>query len=186
MTFPVVPDAAIGAIAAASIAGLLAFLGLIIAKENKTSEFRQAWIDSLRLDLSKLISNARAIRGAVAVEYAEKYELFDATESYFIEINQVAVAVRLRLNPKEVACKQILTGITELERLMIDCPSMDLVACRACEEKIIEQAQILLKSEWKRVRRGELIFSVTKWIGGIVILVGLALLVWAAFQASSH
>lgn len=55
MTFLVVPDAAIGAIAAASIAGLLAFLSLIIAKENKTSEFRQAWIDSLRLDLSKLI-----------------------------------------------------------------------------------------------------------------------------------
>ncbi|OZB32858.1 MAG: hypothetical protein B7X47_05560 [Ferrovum sp. 34-44-207] len=98
----------------------------------------------------------------------------------------MAVAVRLRLNPKEVACKQIMTGITELERLMIDCPSMDLVACRACEEKIIEQAQILLKSEWKRVRRGELIFSVTKWIGCIVILAGLALLVRAAFQASSH
>lgn len=98
----------------------------------------------------------------------------------------MAVAVRLRLNPKEVACKQIMTGITELERLMIDCPSMDLVACRACEEKIIEQAQILLKSEWKRVRRGELIFSVTKWIGCIVILAGLARLVRAAFQASSH
>jgi len=184
MTFPAVPDAAIGAIAAASIAGLLAFLGLIIAKENKTSEFRQAWIDSLRLDLSNLISNARAIRGAVAVGYSEKSELFDATESYFIEINQVAVAVRLRLNPKEKACKQILAGITELERLMIDSPS-DLVACRACEDKIIEQAQILLKSEWKRVRRGELLFAVTKWIGFFVILAGVALLIWTAFQSPS-
>lgn len=183
MTFPVIPDAAIGAIAAASIAGLLAFLGLIIAKENKTSEFRQAWIDSLRLDLSKLISNARAIRGAIAVGYAGKAELFDATESYFIEINQVAVAVRLRLNPKEKACKQILEGIADLERLMIDCPSMDLVACRACEEKIIEQAQILLKSEWKRVRRGELIFAITKWIGLLTITAGLGLLTWMAFQS---
>ena len=185
MTFPAVPDAAIGAIAAASIAGLLAFLGLIIAKENKTSEFRQAWIDSLRLDLSKLISNARAIRGAVAVGYAEKSELFDATESYFIEINQVTVAIRLRLNPEEKSCKQILAEIIELERLMIDCPSMDLVACRACEEKIIEQAQILLKSEWKRVRRGELIFAITKWIGVFMIIAGLPLLAWAAFQMPS-
>ena len=82
MTFPAIPDAAIGAIAAASIAGLLAFLGLIIAKENKTSEFRQAWIDSLRLDLSKLISNARAIRGAVAVGYAEKSALFGVVSEF--------------------------------------------------------------------------------------------------------
>jgi hypothetical protein len=81
MNFPVVPDAAIGAIAAALIAGLLTFLGLIVAKENKTSEFRQAWIDSLRLDFAKLISNARAIRGAVAVGFPEKSDLFDAADS---------------------------------------------------------------------------------------------------------
>ena len=66
---------------------------------------------------------------------------------------------------------------------MIDCPSMDLVACRACEEKIIEQAQILLKSEWKRVRRGELIFAITKWIGLLTITAGLGLLTWMAFQS---
>lgn len=185
MTFSSVPDAAIGAIAAASIAGLLAFLGLIAAKENKTSEFRQAWIDALRLDLSKLISNARAIRGAVAVGYDEKSKLFDATEKFFIEINQVAVAIRLRVNPEEEACQLILAGIAELERLMIDCPAMDLVACRACEEKIIEQAQILLKSEWTRVRRGELIFVLTKWIGFFVISVGLGLLIWSALQSSN-
>ena len=182
MAIPIVPEAAIGAIAAASIAGLLAFLGLIIAKENKTSEFRQSWIDSLRSDLAKLISNARAIRGAVAVGYLEKSELFDATEGYFIEINQVAVSIRLRLNPKEKACQLIIQGISELERLMIESPSMDLVACRKCEDKIIESAKILLKSEWARVRRGEFIFAVTKWIGLCVIITGLGFLGWSAFN----
>jgi hypothetical protein len=39
---------AIGAISAAIITGLLSLVGLIISKENKTSEFRQQWIDSFR------------------------------------------------------------------------------------------------------------------------------------------
>lgn len=183
MNFPVVPDAAIGAIAAALIAGLLTFLGLIVAKENKTSEFRQAWIDSLRLDFAKLISNARAIRGAVAVGFPEKSDLFDATENYFIEINQVVVLIRLRMNPKESPCQTILSQITELERLMIDCLSVDIEACRRCEEKILEQAQILLKSEWTRVRRGEWIFAITKWFGFFVIIGGLGLLTWLALRS---
>lgn len=186
MIFPVVPDAAIGAIAAASIGGLLAFLGLLVAKENKTSEFRQAWIDSVRLDLAKMISNARAIRGAVAVGFEEKSELFNATERYFVEINQVAVAIRLRVNPKEQAYRLILEGIDELERLMIDCPSIDLVACRECEKKIIDQAQVVLKNEWNRVRRGELIFSITKWVGFTVIMLGLGLLIWTALQSGGE
>ena len=42
-----IPDQAIGAIAAALIAGLISLLGLIISKEQKVSDFRQAWIDAL-------------------------------------------------------------------------------------------------------------------------------------------
>ena len=59
-----IPDVAIGAIAAALIAGLISLLGLIISKEQKTSEFRQAWIDGLRSELSLVIAHANALHGA--------------------------------------------------------------------------------------------------------------------------
>ena len=46
-----IPSVAVGAVVAALIAGTVSLLGLIISKEQKTSEFRQAWIDALRNDL---------------------------------------------------------------------------------------------------------------------------------------
>lgn len=49
-----IPPVAIGAIGAALIAATVSLLGLIISKEQKTSEFRQAWIDALRSDLGSL------------------------------------------------------------------------------------------------------------------------------------
>lgn len=44
-------DLSVGAVGAAMIAAFVSFLGLIIGKEQKTSEFRQAWIDALRSEL---------------------------------------------------------------------------------------------------------------------------------------
>jgi len=46
----------------AVIAGFVSILGLIISKEQKTSEFRQTWIDSLRSDIASLIARASALQ----------------------------------------------------------------------------------------------------------------------------
>jgi hypothetical protein len=88
MPIPIIPEMAVGAVVSASIGGLLAFLGLVIAKENKTSEFRQAWIDSLRQDLAKMMASANAIRGAIIVGFTSKEDFFRATEKHFVDINQ--------------------------------------------------------------------------------------------------
>ncbi len=53
---------AIGAIVAALITGILSVLGLVISKEQKTSEFRQQWIDDLRREVSELLACVEAIR----------------------------------------------------------------------------------------------------------------------------
>jgi hypothetical protein len=55
---------AIGAIAAALIAGLIFLLSLVISKEQKISDFRQEWINSLRSEIAALIAHANAICGA--------------------------------------------------------------------------------------------------------------------------
>ena len=42
----------------AVIAALVSLLGLIISKENRISDFRQAWIDALRAEIVGLIARA--------------------------------------------------------------------------------------------------------------------------------
>ncbi len=52
MTFPKEAWPLLSAIAAAFIAGAVSFIVTVLSKEQKTSEFRQAWIDALREDLA--------------------------------------------------------------------------------------------------------------------------------------
>ena len=67
----VLPDIAVGAIGAALIAGVVSLLGLVISKEQKVSEFRQAWIDALRSDVASLISHVNAIHGAIQAGFGD-------------------------------------------------------------------------------------------------------------------
>lgn len=50
-------------LAAALLAGAIAALTLIVNKENKISEFRQAWIDGLREDLTTFFPPAEPAPG---------------------------------------------------------------------------------------------------------------------------
>lgn len=47
---------AAGAVLAAVIAGAFSSLSLVMSKEQKVSEFRQDWINSLREDICKFVS----------------------------------------------------------------------------------------------------------------------------------
>jgi hypothetical protein len=49
-------------ISAALIAGYFSFVTLINSKEQKTSEFRQNWIDSLRNDIAEFTSSVYFIK----------------------------------------------------------------------------------------------------------------------------
>src|SRR5690606_14295723 len=95
------PPLAIGAIVAALITGLVSFLGLIISKENKVSEFRQDWINSLRSELADLISHANAIHGAGVAASGSAGDMWNVVREDFVGINQAAANIRLRLNPRE-------------------------------------------------------------------------------------
>lgn len=57
-----------GSILGAIIAGLFSFLALVISKENKTSEFRQAWIDALRSEVADFIAAVRQFQSALYSE----------------------------------------------------------------------------------------------------------------------
>lgn len=162
------PDIAIGAISAAIIASFFSFLGLIIAKEQKTSEFRQAWIDSLRNEISQLIASANAIHGAMTSQRRESAtSAWNVVRDDFVAINEAAARIRLRLNPNEELSKAVLAKIEEIEGLLAPGKRPDYTELNQKEKELVSQASALLKEEWRRVKKGEPTFRVARW--GVVV-----------------
>lgn len=162
------PDIAIGAISAAIIASFFSFLGLIIAKEQKTSEFRQAWIDSLRNEISQLIASANAIHGAMTSQRLESVtSAWNVVRDDFVAINEAAARIRLRLNPNEELSKAVLAKIEEIEGLLAPGKLPDYTELNRKEKELVSQASALLKEEWRRVKKGEPTFRVARW--GVVV-----------------
>lgn len=157
-----IPDIAIGAIAAALIAGLVSLLGLIISKEQKTSEFRQAWIDALRTELSATIAHANAIHGANAANLGTLTELWKDVRDDYVGINEATASIRLRLNPKEPSAQAVLARIEELEAHLAPGQRIYYEQINALEKKLVTEAQVLLKDEWNRVRAGETTYKIAR------------------------
>jgi septum formation topological specificity factor MinE len=165
------PEIAIGAIVAALISGGIALLGLIISKEQKISEFRQAWVDAVRDDLSKLISHAAEIHQK---KINGKWDSLDAgndDRNSAVELNIAIMKVRLRLNPSKEIAKPVLADILKLEELLIaPYRPTSFADFNPIELQLRTNAQVLLKYEWNRVKAGEPVFKATKWGASILIL----------------
>lgn len=159
------PDIAIGAVIAAGIAALASLLGLVISKEQKTSEFRQAWIDSLREEIAKLISHANSIHGALVAksDKATLAETWEVVRNDYVGINDATARIRLRLNPSEKGSQAVLTAIAEIEG-MINPGLIDAKRLNETEKRLVADAQVLLKREWRRVRRGEPVFAILRML----------------------
>lgn len=163
----------IGVIAAAVITGFISVIGLIISKEQKVSEFRQAWIDSLRDEISKLISNANAIHGAGMADFQTRSEEWKNVGPNFIKINEAVANIRLRLNSNEKDSQEILETIQQIEALFTDGLSVDYKNLGTLEKNLVAKTQIVLKGEWVRVRKGELVYRVTRNVAITFLIVAL-------------
>jgi ABC-type hemin transport system substrate-binding protein len=158
----------LGPIVAAIIAGAVAFLASVFSKELKTSEFRQAWIDALRNDLSELISMALQLGDEIVVRHkaGEDPKAIQAhlrtEEPMFQRLEACRARILLRLNPRE---HQVLMNAV---KIMSEPAEHDAKA-----ETLITESQRVLKAEWRRVKRGEPVFRVTKWLSLIVSAAGL-------------
>lgn len=157
------PIQAVGYVGAALIAASAAFVGLILGKEQKTTEFRQAWINAQREDLAIVMSSARTAVGKP--ESRKKVQRdFDAAHG----------RVLLRENPDAAEWHFVLAEIERLRRYAFDIPLPTNVD-RSCE-RVITLSRALLKTEWNRVRRGETWFVATKFVlPPLILLVALAL-----------
>ncbi|MGF8242491.1 hypothetical protein B9040_013050 [Klebsiella pneumoniae] len=135
-----------GAIIAALIAGFIAFIGMVIAKENKVSEFRQEWIKELRANIAKLFNLYGAVKHDSGLTPDERKKKFN-------EINEVIATIRLHLNHsnQSVNEQKLLDSITELNNQVRN----GNILLSSLFKSLTENSHLVLKEEWERVKRGE-------------------------------
>lgn len=147
------------------IAGMVSLVASILAKDQKTSEFRQAWIDGLRDDVSQLVAHLGIMKTASAIIRGKPSAEIDAYllehQAEFVKFGMLASRIRLRLNPDEHA------GLIEL---LVTMESFEDGDMDARLESIAVETQKVLKSEWERVKRGEPSFVWLKKISKVSVL----------------
>lgn len=156
----------------AIIAGLISLLGLVISKEHKISDFRQSWIDSLRVEIASLISHATAIYDAVLqADCPNKVERFELIKLDLLHFDEAMAKIKLRLNPDEKDARLVLNYVEELYKLVQPQKKVDGELRKCCEDNLVGAANVLLKKEWEQVRRGEPVFRGAKYLSGLVLIV---------------
>ena len=149
----------------------------ILSKENKLSELRQAWIDSLRQDLALCVSvgirranlgssrqigllDQRRWEELTDADKARSHKQVDAAFDADMEFFEVVARIRLRLNPIEPQNARLLMTLQDMEQAFnlkaFDGPRSLGVLVRELESA----GQLMLKSEWERVNRGEPLYRI--------------------------
>ena len=100
-------------VGAAVIAASAAFIGVVIGKEQKTTEFRQDWINAQRSDLALVLALASNARGQSAKTKSEALVAFDEA------LNRI----RLRENPEKEEWKSVLEALDRLRAAAYIYPS---------------------------------------------------------------
>jgi hypothetical protein len=186
-----IPDAAIGSIVAAIIAGVVVFISTVLSKEQKTSEFRQVWIDELRKDVAQYVSGTIEFTALYAVKKKLKVGEVEFLEENFDAIRELQALeyrIILRLNPVKHA--SLVAKIKALREGMGSIYQQGLnnkVLEAALTDAITDDCKKILKSEWERVKRGEPAFRFVKWAAiGIAAALGLFMLFYLLFRSPSR
>jgi hypothetical protein len=166
------PPAAVGAVAAAFITGVFTFVNLVTSKDQKTSEFRQSWIDNLRQDISEFTAAVDHISSLLVYYDAtcttqealqERYDKVIHTNADLLtKVKSSYYRILLRVNPIED--KKFIKRLHRVHKLYAEgkIPSSPEQIDNTVK-KFIKESQILLKREWRRVKKGEVSFWITKY-----------------------
>ncbi|MDN6885293.1 hypothetical protein QMO14_16935 [Variovorax sp. CAN2819] len=167
MNFSPATTAALATLFAAGLAATVSLVVSVLAKEQKTSEFRQQWIDALRNDVAEWLAE-------VAIVYAtfdnltssgRKPTLTETEQRYenFLRLRMLRLRIDLRLNPAEHA--EMIQAMNKVRDSMKASSAARIVAADA----VLAATQKVLKAEWRLVKRGERAFVLTKIIAGVMV-----------------
>lgn len=181
-----------GPIVAAMIAGFIAFIGMIITKESKVSEFRQAWINEFREEISYLIEaykrwvdneifysahidlmgNIGSKDADIKAFYERSALLAEVARESTGEIERFKSRIKLRLNSDISRRKPPEENLDKLlDKLLA---TKDLKDAEALSKDIYYNASLILTTEWKVVKKGEESYvSSKKFLLALAIIIGL-------------
>lgn len=171
-----IPEIAIGAIVAAIIGSMISLVGLIVAKESKVSEFRQAWIDSLRSELAAFASNLNALSDANVIEFESDKDRFEKLKEQTNKLNESFFSVALRLNINEKQSGEVQSSMVRLARLVRQPDEFSKVNFDSEQIEFIRVCNSLLKHEWNRVKSGEKVYRWTRLAAVSLIAVLIAIM----------
>lgn len=176
------PDIAIGAIGAALIGAVIALVGLIATKEGKVSDFRQAWIDALRSEISDFLTNISALADSNMIVFSDSKERFEKTREQISKLNKAYFTIALRLNIEEKPSKRMKECLVTLSIMAQDYDPDDADEFSKNRVALIEQANYLLKNEWVRVKRGERVYRIARFSAIMIIIATIGLIIFALGQ----
>jgi hypothetical protein len=161
--------ATLGVIGAAIFGGLVSFIVSVLSKDQKTSEFRQAWIDALRTDISEYVSRNLAFVDAVKIQGARpnadaelgEYILSERFQD-MLDIEATRARILLRLNPTEHS--KLVTLVNNVYGRTGVAAVDEFASLAERIEALVGETQKVLKREWRRVKTGEPVFFMTKWV----------------------
>ncbi len=147
-----------GTIVAAIIAGTFSYFALIISKEQKVSDHRQAWVDALRAEVSEFLTSVRLIHHGFATQASAQSSPQDFGKHYTNLLSSYNRII-LRLNPKNESHNRLLESLTRVRDSMsngeYDSASSEL-------DRIRDKSRLILKQEWERIKAGERFFRLSK------------------------
>ncbi|MBS0847586.1 hypothetical protein [Citrobacter sp. JGM124] len=149
-------DSGVASVIAAIIAAAAAVVGLVITKENKTSEFRQNWIDGLREELAELMECFLRFRTCSSKD----------RHSVRSRINFLSAKIRLRLSSDSPSTDE--TKLLIIINSNILNPELNIDCTEIVNQYFISSARIL-KAEWKRVKRGEIKYRIAVAIAYLIL-----------------
>lgn len=166
-----------GTILAALIAGFFSFLNLVISKEQKVSEFRQAWIDKLREEISNYVASITYLASANEVWASQGRQdivgYYKASQEAFEAASRNFTSAVLRINPADgdkemrAANEEFLTTLKSVRDLV---RKSDYNGAKQLADTLSAKAQPILKKEWERVKQGEPIYRLTRYAAAVIIV----------------
>ena len=183
-TFPIQALIPIGVITAALIAGFFSLLNLIISKEQKVSEFRQQWIDSLRQELADHIAATVSLSSIFENDEHLDKEMAKTANEVRSHVTATFTSIKLRINPED-SDKKIREMNVEVLKLLengrVLFNESKWKEARLNCNKITNASIPMLKEEWKRVKKGESVYVWSKRSAIGLFALSLSALAYAGF-----
>ena len=190
MELPATIFPAIATVTAAFVAGFVAFVSSVLSKEQKTSEFRYAWLNSVLDDIAKFTGAAESISAAAWSHFKSegngKAQAFLASaEPQIREMLAAYYRARIRLYPQEH--QKVLQALERLQVLLLKGDVPDPANVDPLVQDVVRVSHEALKEEWGRVKRGETTFRWTKYISLVVVVLAVASAIgFAVFKGLGH